>query len=1072
MTVRRGLPSPYHSHPRLDLYLGSFSPHKLSEFGCTVCHEGQGSATAFKWASHSPNDPSTRQRWRDEYGWFDNPHWAFPMHEKRFVESACLKCHHDVTELEISERFSEPLAPKVVHGYNLIRKNGCYGCHEINGYDGSGNRVGPDMRVEPNYSSAAAQLKGASGTGYGNLSPEQQAWVDQLIADPDRADVRRKLYDLLVEDARRAARAGPDTTLTAAEQGSAADVSSPRLSPYVHRELLPLLKDQEQPGTLRKVGPSLRHVSHKLTSQSLVQWIARPSRYRPSTRMPQVFGLWNHLADPHDRRDQGNASEPRPEQNLERVEVASMVQFLLEYSQPFSYLEPAAEVTPVTTEADLQQQRERGKITFQQGGCLACHSHVEFPEMESYREQDHLLQGPDLSDLSARFAAEVNPRGPQWLYSWIKDPMRYHPRTLMPDSLLDPVPQRDEAGLVVRVNDPAADMAAFLLSVPAGNVPMDAEQDLALTDSERLALTGLAREYLRDAVFEKTADQFLEQGIPEHRKAEFQDAESELIVSEEESGRLTEERLTHKRMLYVGRKSIAKYGCYACHDIPGFEAAKPIGPGLSDWGRVEPSKLAFEHVVQYVAQHDGDLSLRPHGTEPRDQIADEAPSTPSLSRPENPVSDQTPGFYRQQLSAGSRIGFIYQKLSEPRSFDYRKTEVKKYNERLRMPQFSFTSDQREAIITFVLGLVSDPPRPTYVFQPDERREKLSEGWRVLAKYNCGGCHILDPEKWELAFQPDDFGRQNAATTYPLLAESFSQEQLAASRAVDRRELRRATIEGMPSISDDGQPRILDEEEFPLEEEEEEDFDPSRLQYSFDLWKPAALDGYTYQVGEVPLVISAEQLARRRATVGGALAKYLLPLVVRREREVSPDAKGSEAWGWLPPPLVGEGRRVQPEWFHNYLLQPQRIRPAVVLKMPRFNLSSSESRILADYFAVKDRAPFPYELDRQRRAEYLAMADEGYAAKLASLNDDGSEEANRTLAGRHLTDAMKIVTDANYCIKCHIVGDFDPVAADRAKAPICPSSIGDYAANICAAGWQDRRPSCPTRICQSTFPTRR
>ena len=89
---------------------------------------------------------------------------------------------------------------------------------------------------------------------------------------------------------------------------------------------------------------------------------------------------------------------------------------------------------------------------------------------------------------------------------------------------------------------------------------------------------------------------------------------------------------------------------------------------------------------------------------------------------------------------------------------------------------------------------------------------------------------------------------------------------------------------MPSISDDGKPAILDEGEFPLEEEEEEDFDTSWLTYSFDLWKPAVVDGHVYQVGEVPLLISKSQIERRQATVGGDLAKYLLPRVVRRERK--------------------------------------------------------------------------------------------------------------------------------------------------------------------------------------------
>ena len=56
---------------------------------------------------------------------------------------------------------------------------------------------------------------------------------------------------------------------------------------------------------------------------------------------------------------------------------------------------------------------------------------------------------------------------------------------------------------------------------------------------------------------------------------------------------------TEKKLRYVGRRTISKYGCSGCHDIPGFEDAKPIGTGLADWGRKTPDKLAFEQIVEY-----------------------------------------------------------------------------------------------------------------------------------------------------------------------------------------------------------------------------------------------------------------------------------------------------------------------------------------------------------------------------------------------------------------------------------------------------------------------------------------
>ncbi|MCA9180359.1 MAG: hypothetical protein KDA51_02880, partial [Planctomycetales bacterium] len=56
---------------------------------CTVCHEGQGSATAFKYASHTPNSPEQTEEWVRKYGWFNNHHWIYPMTANRFTESTC-----------------------------------------------------------------------------------------------------------------------------------------------------------------------------------------------------------------------------------------------------------------------------------------------------------------------------------------------------------------------------------------------------------------------------------------------------------------------------------------------------------------------------------------------------------------------------------------------------------------------------------------------------------------------------------------------------------------------------------------------------------------------------------------------------------------------------------------------------------------------------------------------------------------------------------------------------------------------------------------------------------------------
>ncbi len=148
---------PFSSHPHPELFLSSTSPHPIEKFGCTICHDGDGSGTSFQAAEHTPRDPAQAMEWHDKYGWHSNHFWEYPMQQKQFVESSCLKCHHSVVELGINPKYGAT-APKVFEGYELIKSYGCFGCHEINGYDGT-RPIGPDMRLEPNTPAELAVIE-------------------------------------------------------------------------------------------------------------------------------------------------------------------------------------------------------------------------------------------------------------------------------------------------------------------------------------------------------------------------------------------------------------------------------------------------------------------------------------------------------------------------------------------------------------------------------------------------------------------------------------------------------------------------------------------------------------------------------------------------------------------------------------------------------------------------------------------------------------------------------------------------------------------------------------------------
>lgn len=986
VSILRGLDHPFTAHPRLDLYLSDLSPHPQKTMGCTICHDGQGSGTSFQWTSHTPDNAHEQSKWVKEHGWSDNHHWIFPMKPARFVESNCLKCHHQKGGLEPSERFPEPPAPKLVEGWTLVEQYGCFGCHEINGFDSPTVTVGPDVRLEPPFHEAAAQILRDKG-----LSEEQRAWAGKLLIHPEDADSRRLLMASVKQDEMLAA--NPDTTDEA------------KLSADTHR-LVSVLKDVEIPGDYRKVGPSLRHLNSKVEYDWLYSWIRKPADFRPSTRMPQFFQQYEHLAD--------DPAELKTSQTFEPIEIRALAEYLLAASSEFEYL-PAAE--GVTEEASA----DRGKWLFETRGCLACHSHEAFPGIKS-------TQGPELSRIGSKLN---NDNGRKWLYSWLKQPNHYHARTKMPDLYLDPIEAKDNLGKPTgEVSDPAADIAAFLLGGDDQWKPADVPSRGDLSADEQKALADLAELWLAsDAIPKARAHEYLQgAGIPKSQESKLK-TDERLLVG------LTAENRNERLMQYVGRRTITKYGCFGCHDIPGFEDAKPIGTALVDWGRKETSKLAFENIQKFLETH----GIEPENPGvPTDDSADAkvahatgdehgAEHTAGHAGHLNPAdfSDDA-SYYIQSLNSHGRDGFLWQKLRYPRSYDYKTTHNKNFNERLRMPRFPFNDGEREAVMTFILGLTKEPPAAKYIFRPDAREQAIVDGREVIEKFNCTGCHTFKMEQWRLTYADDTFEDPVDEPDFPFLSPHFSDEEVAASMAKDYAGLLRADVHGEPVIdAETGEKFWVDVDRAPITKEElveaeAEEGETIPVFYQFTLWRNVLLNGKKYLrgVGELMVPADRDRYGPARGAAfpawGGDLARYLYSKVVAKGKEGNPQLNAKEAWGWLPPPLMDEGWKVQPNWLHSFLMDPYPIRPAAVLRMPNFHMSSDDAASLVDYFAASSGVQFPYEYNPNQQPSYLT-----------NLRREKKEPFG---------EAMKIVTNGNYCVKCHAVADFVPVGDSATFGP--------------------------------------
>lgn len=869
---------PFSTHPRPDVYLTAASPHPLPEFGCTSCHDGQGSATSFQNASHTPNDPHQAHEWEHEFGWFNNHFWEYPMQPARMRESACLKCHHSVAELGVNKKFGAT-APKVYQGWQLIKKYGCYGCHEINGFD-AGKPVGPDLRLEP-----------------------------------QTAEEKKKIED--------------DPKAVA--------------------------------GVERKVGPSLRHIASKTTPEWVAYWTEEPKRFRPTTNMPQFFKLTNN-SDPHG-------------QKFSKAELAALAHYLFDNSQTLKFDSP-----PEGYQPDVK----RGETFFTQKGCLACHSH----DADRFKGS-HADFGPNLTKVAAKLKGGAD--GFNWLYTWIREPERHHPRTRMPDLFVDPVKQGD---ILV---DPAADIAAYLLS--AGPQKYDA---IEIGDAELDELVEMLL-WRRKTVTPAQAKDVMSTRKYPIARSNVKGDEIEL-VPENVDAPISDDEWRKRKMNYLGRVTISRYGCYGCHDIPNFETARPIGTALQDWGLKDPSRLAPEHIEEYLHHHG-----EPDGGSTKHRV-EEAIRNAGAGAFDNHDQEQqelTAAFFYESLLHHGRPGFIWQKLRDPRSYDYEKTETKFYDERLRMPKFPLNEPEIEAISTFVLGLVARPPAEKYQYRPKGAELAKVEGEKLLQKYNCTGCHIIDLPEIAYGVKLEEFDASELGPTDHQQAVEWLLKLKPARNGLTKRThtiKREDGEETLPVVTFKGLINAKPDPEADIEERD----------YGYKLWETLSVaDKLKYPGSNISF--NETQLVSVTPARGGAFAEWLSDDLLRTRSEENRD----RAWQASPPPLYLEGAKVQTPWLYSFLKNPYQIRHTTVLRMPRFNMTDAEAQTLANYFAAYDGAQFPYQDIPQRQSPYLSAKNAEFHEKYPDRPGDYLQETWR-------------VAGVRLCAGCHALGGREYKSLDPKK----------------------------------------
>jgi cytochrome c2 len=393
---------------------------------------------------------------------------------------------------------------------------------------------------------------------------------------------------------------------------------------------------------LRKVGPALNNLAAKVPDRDWTyRWLQAPRAFRPKTRMPHFWFV-----------DNNSSPQDVP---YNHAEIRGIVEYLYDRSGAGDPEERPGRGDP-----------RRGEWLVKNVGCMGCHVVGSDPEDEVLPRLHRRRFGPSLDGIAAKAT-------PEWIYGWIRDPEKYWRDTRMPDLRL--------------TDQEALDVTAYLLT-------------------------------LRD-------DEFMRSPIPEPPR-EARDA----MLMELFRATLTEQEATarldglseHERWVLTGERAIRTYGCFGCHDIPGFETSQPVSIELSAEGSKSVHLLDFGYI---------------HGL----------PHT--------------------------RDDWIAQKIRNPRIFD--RGKVKTRSEKQKMPDFGFTDEEVRIGTTAVLSFVKDEISPGMRKTLNARESALEAGRRLVRQRNCRGCHELEGEGRDIfpfltrVFQAEGMNEADAAAQ----AEGFS-----------------------------------------------------------------------------------------------------------------------------------------------------------------------------------------------------------------------------------------------------------------------------------------------------------
>ena len=452
-----------------------------------------------------------------------------------------------------------------------------------------------------------------------------------------------------------------------------------------------------------RIGPDLRRIGEKTNIDWARHWIENPWSFRPSTKMPRVFGLENRKA----------LTLNIPEGHLPRdpVEVEAIATYLFTTSKLREQTQPEPKEGNVET----------GKKLFSAIGCLGCHSTHDAADKFEFNQH-----GPDLSRIGDKVS-------PGWLFTWLKNPRHYWPETKMPNLRLSDQEAQDLTSYLLKAmvkekpapipSAPEAAFDAIILDKLSATIPETKIKEI-LADGAGL-MDYSYQKFLNNNLIglnSLMARVKFDKGQPtDDGEWNFaQIAKIKEILSQ------SPEPKKAVKAFYAGEMLIQHNGCFGCHNIQGYTysplpCVNLVGEADKDIEKYDFGKT--EHVNSKKTKWDWFYN----------KIA--RPRVYDVGKLEI-----IPPFDRLRMPW---FGYAKPEKAEEKNEGEHSTYAPENNPDLEGDvSHGLNQEQIEALVTHLLSLTTQAIPMEMQHQPSPQDIAIDRGHRTIRGLNCTGCHLV------------------------------------------------------------------------------------------------------------------------------------------------------------------------------------------------------------------------------------------------------------------------------------------------------------------------------------------